>query len=146
LRRTAWIALLLLAAAVGCSSKPGHPAQQAQGAMEKSHGVFQILRKDTRTGEFAFHGWRADTQKRWREVIEVDAGSGGDIERAMVRRMIDLIRSHYTGDFRWESSYLGRVVVLSARPEDQAALEAFLMREFFGTLVDKDPADRAQVK
>jgi outer membrane biosynthesis protein TonB len=95
-------------------------------------GVFEILRKGTRTAEFAFNGWRPDTERRWREVIEVDAGVGGDIERAIVRRMIELIRGHYNGDFRWESHHLGRVVVLSARPEDQDGLEEFLVREFFG--------------
>ena len=95
-------------------------------------GVFEILRKGTRTAEFAFNGWRPDTEKRWREVIEVDAGVGGDLELAIVRRMIELIRTHYTGDFRWDSHYLGRVVVLSARPADQQELEEFLQREFFG--------------
>jgi outer membrane biosynthesis protein TonB len=102
-------------------------------------GVFQILRKGTRTAEFAFNGWRPDTEKRWREVIEVDAGPGGDVERAIVRRMIALIRTHYTGDFRWESQHLGRVVVLSARQEDNEGLEDFLIREFFGTPVLKEP-------
>lgn len=96
-------------------------------------GIFQILRKGTRTAEFAFNGWRPDTRRRWREVIEVDAGSQGDIEQAIVRRMIELIRSHYSGDFRWESHRLGRVVVLSARPADNQMLEDFLIREFFGT-------------
>jgi hypothetical protein len=95
-------------------------------------GVFEILRKGTRTAEFAFNGWRPDTERRWREVIEVDAGQGGDVERAIVRRMIELIRGHYPGDFRWESHHLQRVVVLSARPEDQVGLEEFLVREFFG--------------
>ena len=95
-------------------------------------GVFEILRKGTRTAEFAFNGWRPDTERRWREVIEVDAGVGGDVELAIVRRMIELIRGHYSGDFRWESHHLGRVVVLSARPEDQAGLEEFMIREFFG--------------
>jgi hypothetical protein len=66
-------------------------------------------------------------------VIEVDAGAGGDIERAMVRSMIALIRQHYTADFNWRSPRQGRVVVLSARPEDNEQLEAYLLREFFGT-------------
>jgi hypothetical protein len=94
-------------------------------------GVFQIMRKGLRTGEFAFNGFRNSGQRQWREVIEVDAGPGGDIELAMVRRMIELIRGHYNGDFRWESHRLGRVVVLSARPPDQPGLEEFLMKEFF---------------
>lgn len=96
-------------------------------------GVFQVLRKGVRTGEFAFNGWKPDANRTWREVIEVDAGLGGDVETAMVRRMIELIRGHYKGDFQWESHRLGRVVTLSARPEDQAGLEEFLVREFFGT-------------
>jgi hypothetical protein len=104
-------------------------------------GVFEILRKSTRTAEFAFNGWRPDTEKRWREVIEVDAGLGGDIELAIVRRMIELIRTHYTGDFRWDSHRIGRVVVLSARPEDQPELERFLQNEFFDTPMQK-PAYR----
>lgn len=98
-------------------------------------GVFQILSKGTRTAEFAFNGWQPDRDRRWREVIEVDAGLGGDIDRAVVRRMILLIREHYSGDFRWESRRLGRVVTLSARPEDNDGLEDFLIQEFFGTPV-----------
>jgi outer membrane biosynthesis protein TonB len=96
-------------------------------------GVFVVLSKGTRTGEFAFNGFRPDTNRRWREVIEVDAGVGGDLERAMVRRMIELIRTHYDGDFVWRSHRLGKSLVLSARPADGAGLEEFFMREFFGT-------------
>jgi hypothetical protein len=102
-------------------------------------GVFQILSKGTRRAEFAFNGWRSD-QRRWREVIEVDAGLGGDVDRAIVKRMIELIRTHYSGDFNWESHRLGRVVTLSARPEDNEGLEDFLIREFFGTPVVRSEA------
>jgi outer membrane biosynthesis protein TonB len=102
-------------------------------------GVFEILSKGTRRAEFAFNGWRPDSQRKWREVIEVDAGPGGDIERAIVRRMIELIRSHYSGDFNWESHRLGRIVVLSARPQDSQDLEDFLVREFFGTPILNRP-------
>jgi hypothetical protein len=97
-------------------------------------GVFQVLRKGERTGEFAFNGWQGDA-RRWREVIEVDAGPGGDVELAIVRGMIRLIRTHYTGDFNWESHLRGRILVLSARLEDNAELEDFMRREFFGTPV-----------
>jgi hypothetical protein len=65
-------------------------------------------------------------------VIEVRAGPDGDVEKAMVRRMIELIRQHYSGDFNFRSQRLDRIVVLSARPADQAELEAFLARELFG--------------
>ena len=105
---------------------------QSLSGREGVGGVFQVLRRGTRTGEFAFNGWRPDSQRKWREVIEVDAGQGGNVELAMVKRMIELIRTHYTGDFAWDSFRLGRVVTLSARAEDQGGLEDFMMREFFG--------------
>jgi hypothetical protein len=104
---------------------------------EGTSGVFQILRKGERTAEFAFNGWKPDSSRRWREVIEVDAGVGGDVELAIIRRMIGLIREHYKGDFNWQSYRLGKVIVLSARVEDNAALEDFMAREFFGTPIIK---------
>jgi hypothetical protein len=123
------------AAARGAPSDPGEdPASRNARSLsgrEGVGGIFQIMRKGLRTGEFAFNGFRGQG-RRWREVIEVDAGPGGDVELAMVRRMIELIRGHYSGDFRWESHRLGRVVVLSARPADQAGLEEFMLKEFFG--------------
>lgn len=104
---------------------------QSFGQGDDTGGVFRILRIGARTGEFSFNGWRGETGRRWREVIEVDAGTGGDVERAIVRRMMALIREHYTGNFNWESRRHGRVIVLSAAPAQDAELEAFLYREFF---------------
>lgn len=97
-----------------------------------TNGVFQIISLGVRTGKFSFRGWTSDASNARREVIEVDAGPNGDVERAMVRSMIELIRRYYKGDFNWESPRLDRVIVLSARMEDNAGLEDFLMREFFG--------------
>jgi hypothetical protein len=110
---------------------------QSLGRSDGTGGVFRVLRQGVRTGEFSFNGWRGERGKQWREVIEVDAGPGGDVERAIVRRMIALIREHYSGDFNWESLRVGRVVVLNAAPENNDALEDYLMREFFGTPVVK---------
>ena len=100
-------------------------------------GVFQILSKSQLSAEYAFNGWEPTRDRKWREVIDVQVKPGEDIERGIVRSMIGLIRQHYQGDFRWESNYLGRVVVLSARPEDNDGLEDFLIREFFGTPMQK---------
>jgi hypothetical protein len=108
---------------------------QTLAGREGVGGVFQVIRIGPRTGEFAFNGWRPDSQRKWREVIEVDAGTGGNVELTMVKRMIELIRTHYSGDFNWESYRLQRVIILSARKEDQEGLEDFLMREFFGPQV-----------
>ncbi|QDQ27143.1 hypothetical protein FNU76_12645 [Chitinimonas arctica] len=97
-----------------------------------TNGVFQILSKGYRTAQFSFRGWSGNYSNTQRELIDVDAGPGGDVERAIVQRMIALIRKYYKGDFNWESQRLGRTVVLSARLEDNEGLEAFLLREFFG--------------
>lgn len=107
-----------------------HSMQRAAGR-EGTGGVFQILSKSTRMGSFSFRGWRPNSNSSWKQVIEVDAGLGGNVELAIVRRMIELIRTHYQGDFSWESRRLGRVITLSARPQDSAELEAFMMKEFF---------------
>ena len=105
---------------------------QTLSGREGVGGVFQILRVGPRTAEYAFNGWKPDARSQWRQVIEVDAGLGGNVELAIVRSMIDLIRTHYSGDFNWESRRLQRVVKLSARTEDQLGLEDFMLKEFFG--------------
>jgi hypothetical protein len=106
--------------------------QTLSQSRDGTSGVFQILRKGVRTAQFSFRGWTTDTSNQWRQVYEVDAGVRGNIELAIVRKMIELIRTHYQGNFNWDSHRLGRVVVLSARLDDNAGLEDFLMREFFG--------------
>ena len=97
-----------------------------------TNGVFQIISVGVRTAKYSFRGWTKDASSARREVIEVDAGPNGDVEREIVRSMIALIRRYYKDFFNWESQRLDRVVVLSARMEDNEGLEDFLIREFFG--------------
>ena len=94
-------------------------------------GVFQITHKGVREASFLFRGWDNDSRAGLRERVQVDAGPNGNVEDAIVRKMIELIRKYYGGDFSWNSHRLGRVVTLSARREDNAGLEAFLKQEFF---------------
>lgn len=97
-----------------------------------TNGVFQIISMSNRTARYSFRGWTKDASSARREVIEVDAGPNGDVEREIVRSMITLIRRYYKDFFNWESQRLDRTVVLSARMEDNEGLEDFLIREFFG--------------
>lgn len=94
-------------------------------------GIFQILRIGPRTAEFSFRAWTTGQSNPRLQTIQVTAGPDGSVERAIIRRMIELIRVYYKEDFNWESHRLHRVVVLSAREKDTAGLEDFLMREFF---------------
>lgn len=96
-------------------------------------GVFQIKRIGVRSATFLFRGWENTYTSPLQETITVETDGSTDIEHAIIRRMISIIRARHNGDFTWESQRLNRVVPLSARPQDNAGLEDFLMQEFFGT-------------
>jgi hypothetical protein len=96
------------------------------------NGIFQIREKSLRTGRFTFKGWKNDYSKAKQRDFDIEVPPGGDIQRAMVKKMIAIIREEYTGDFNWDSQRLGRVISLSARPADNTGLEEFLIEEFFG--------------
>lgn len=104
-------------------------ARIKRNLMAGQNGVFQILGKNSRSATLSFRGWTNDTSNAKREIVAVEAGVDGDIDRAIVRKMIEIIRRYYSGDFNWESYRLGRIVVLSARREDNAGLEDFLLHE-----------------
>jgi outer membrane biosynthesis protein TonB len=97
-----------------------------------TNGVFEIISLGSHSASFSFLGWLNDYSTSKRQYFEVEASTGQDVRLVMIRRMIGLIREHYQGDFNWESHRLGRTVVKSARVEDGAELEEFLMTEFFG--------------
>jgi len=96
-------------------------------------GIFVIRQISFRTGQFSFRGWKNDYSNSRLEIIDVEAGADGNIDLAIIRKMIEIIRREYKGDFNWESQRLGRTIVLSARMEDNTGLEEFLMQEFFAT-------------
>lgn len=98
-----------------------------------TNGIFEITSLSGRHASFAFRGWTNDYSTSRRESFEVEAKIGQDVRLVMIKKMIGLIREHYQGDFNWESHRLDRVVVQSARPEDNAGLEDFMMMEFFGS-------------
>ena len=100
---------------------------------KNSGGIFQIIRVGYTDAEFTFFGWNKDIRRRSQQRIEVRIGETGTIRDAVVRKMIAIIREYEVEDFTWESRRLGRNVQLSARKQDNAQLEAFLMKEFFDT-------------
>ncbi len=99
--------------------------------MPGTSGVFRIIGIGPRFAQFSFRSWTTGDYNPRRVLIEVEAGPDGDVERAIIRRMIELIREYHQGDFNWESQRLNRVIVLSARQRDNEGLENFMMREFF---------------
>ena len=95
-------------------------------------GLFQITLKSFDFAEFKFYGWNPEVQRQAPQRIEVRKGTHPTIDVAIVRRMIQIIRETQKGDFVWRSDRQGRDLTLSARPEDNTALERFLMDEMFG--------------
>lgn len=100
---------------------------QTQG----TRGIFEVVKKNIRTAQFSFKGWKNDYSIPHLEVIDVETGANGNINLSIVKEIIVIIRREYKGDFNWDSHRLNQVIVLSARIEDNAGLEEFLMKEFF---------------
>lgn len=96
-----------------------------------SNGLFQITSLSQYSAHFLFRGWKHDGSPTRRESISIEVGVGEDIQRAVIKRMIAIIRQHEQGDFQWESPRMNRTITLSARPEDNAGLEDFLLKEIF---------------
>jgi hypothetical protein len=94
----------------------------------KGGGIFEIKRLDYDDAAFLFFGWNKDMGRRTPQLIEVRKGNNADMQIAVVRKMIEIIREHSKEDFVWRSH--DREVSLSARLEDNAALESFLMHDF----------------
>lgn len=99
-------------------------------AQEGTNGIFQIKEINLRSAQFTFRGWKSNYGNARLELVDVQAGPNESIERAIVRKMIVIIRRDYSGDFHWLSPRYGDVVK-SARVEDTAELEQFLLEEFF---------------
>lgn len=97
----------------------------------KTGGVFSVTGKSFSTAELKFRGWNPNFKRRWLQQVTVELGSEPDIETAIVKKMIELIRKEKTGDFEWDSHRLQRVVTMSARVQDTAELQEFLYKEMF---------------
>lgn len=116
----------VVAANLGLDRKPTFGDRRQAGG-----GIFEIRRVGYDDAEFLFFGWNPDIQRNTTQLIEVRKGGNSTIQLAVVRRMIQIIRESTDGDFLWISHRLGQDLTLSARPEDTAGLEDFLMKEFF---------------
>jgi hypothetical protein len=116
----------------GPSEEEKRDAKIKSNFQNGTNGIFEITSLSSRSASFTFLGWRNDYSSSTRQYFEVEASTGQDVRLVMIRRMIGLIREHYQGDFNWESHRLGRTVIKSAKVEDSAELEDFLMMEFFG--------------
>ncbi|HEX6136925.1 MAG TPA: hypothetical protein VF059_04670 [Casimicrobiaceae bacterium] len=96
---------------------------------ERAGGMFQITSLEYDYADFWFFGLNKTINRNTKQKIVVRKGDEPDIRIAVVRRMITIIRDHVSGDFTWISR--AGAVTMSARPSENAALEAFIMRDIF---------------
>jgi hypothetical protein len=99
--------------------------------VNRGGGIFEIKRMTYDDAAFMFFGWNPDMGRETPQLITVRIGNNENMRIAVVRRMIAIIRDYTQTDFVWRSGRGDPGVTLSARPSDNAALEAYLMREFF---------------
>lgn len=111
---------------VAFSQKQGAGAQR-----DDSGGLFQLRHVGLHNAEFLFRGWNVNFRRNSSQMIAVDQGGEIDIETAVIKKMIEIIRSKKSDDFIWDSHRLGKEFTLSAKPEHSIELQKFLMREFF---------------
>ena len=116
---------------VVAANMPSSQSPMAGQERKRGGGIFEITRMTYDDAEFRFYGFHKDAGRRMTQQYEVRLGNNTDMRIAIIRRMIQLIRETERGDISWDSYRLGRVVELSARPEDNAGLEEFMMHEFF---------------
>ena len=111
-------------------------SQRGQGAeRDQSGGVFQLRSTRLHNAEFMFRGWNGNFKRDSAQLIAVEQGAEVDIEVAVVKRMIALIRSQKSGEFIWDSHRLGRQLTLNANPSYETELLQFLLKEFYPTYV-----------
>jgi hypothetical protein len=94
-------------------------------------GMFQMKRMTYDDAAFEFFGWNTEMGRRTPQLIEVRKGNNANMQIAVVRRMIAIIRQYSHEDFTWDSGRRGRIVTLSARPTDNASLEEYLLHDMF---------------
>jgi hypothetical protein len=109
----------------------GAQGRSASGERNDTGGIFQVVDKTFNSADIKFRGFSSNFKRNWSQQVHVDQGGERDIETAIVKKMIEMIRKEKPGDFVWESHRLGRNVPMSARKEDEAELQVFLLQEFF---------------
>lgn len=96
-----------------------------------SGGAFSIVNMTRTSAEIKFAGWDPGFKRNWAQLEHVDILYEVDLETAIIKRLIQLIRLEKKADFVWYSRRLKRHVPLSARVKDEQELFDFLMLEMF---------------
>lgn len=94
-------------------------------------GLFSMTNKTFHSVDLQFRGMNPNFKRRWLQQVTVEQGNEADLETAVIKKMIEMIRKEVKGDnFTW-TTHSQRAVLMSARPENTEQLFAFLMKDTF---------------
>ena len=71
----------------------GAQGRNAAGDREDSGGIFDVQNQTFNSADLKFRGWNPSFKRRWLTAVTVEQGSARDIETAVIKKMIELIRS-----------------------------------------------------
>ena len=94
-------------------------------------GLFSWKVHSPFSAQLKFNGFNKNFNRVWLQDLEIELGNEPDIETAIIKKMVMLIRKEKKGDFIFRSERQQRDLTLSARVEDNEELENFLFKEAF---------------
>ncbi len=113
----------------------GAQGRTADGKLIKGQGLITFTHKTFNTVDFTFRGYSSNSQRNSLRVFHVEQGSEKNVETAVAKKIIALMRERWgEDDISIESARTGRVSMQSTRKQDEKELQDYLMREFFPEL------------
>jgi len=109
----------------------GAQGRSGSGEREQKGGLIEIVNKSYHSADIKFRHYNSNFKREWLQEVHVDQGAEADIESAVVRRMMELIRKDWPDEVPYHSDRLGRVIVVNTRRENDAGMFAFLLKELF---------------
>ncbi|MES2319730.1 MAG: hypothetical protein V4631_19800 [Pseudomonadota bacterium] len=109
-------------------------ANGKKGGKGSSESVFEVRGLAFSSRELKFNTAFQQTGRSRLRLVTVELGTEPDIETAVVKQMIEMIRDVTKDDLVWtydKGEPNERRIVLSARKQDTEELAAFLMKEYF---------------
>lgn len=96
-----------------------------------NEALFSIEDQTFSSAKVKLRVWNPNFRRNWLTQLDVERGNDPDIETAIVKKFIEMIRKSSAPDFIYHSRRLKRDVHLSSRPEDTQELMNFLYKELF---------------
>jgi len=99
--------------------------QQSSGA----NGIWDIRAKNLHTAQLSFNIQKPGDFKARQLLINVQTEADDDIDRAIAKKLIDLMKEYYPGELTYHSISLGREVQISPSSFNSAWVESLILKD-----------------